>query len=63
MISSSSPAVGLAPSTTRQQEKLRRDLHHLEPLANDLGDLLVLVLQQAEGERDVVPLALRLAPL
>lgn len=41
----------------------RRNLHHLEALPNHLRNVLILMLQQAQGERDIVPLALRLAPL
>lgn len=36
-------------------------LHNLEPLGNKLCNLLILVLQQAQGKGDIVPLTLRLA--
>lgn len=41
----------------------RRRLHNLKALANDFGDLLVLMLQLAQRKRDIVPLPLRIAPL
>ena len=40
----------------------RRSLHDLEPLRHHLRDLLVLVLQLAQRERDVVPLLLAFRP-
>jgi hypothetical protein len=43
--------------------KLTLNLHNLEALRNNLLDLFVFVLQQAQCERDVVPLPLRFAPL
>ena len=36
-------------------------LHDLEPLRHQLRNLLVLVLQQPQRERDIAPLPLRLA--
>ena len=49
--------VACCPSASRCSR-----LHHLKPLRHYLGDLLVLVWQQAQSKRDVVPLSLCLAP-
>lgn len=43
------------------RSSLCRRMHNLEAFRDELGYLLVLVLQQAEHVRHVVPLALRLA--
>lgn len=36
--------------------------HHLEPLRHQLRDVLILVLQQPQRERDIIPLALGITP-
>lgn len=48
-------------SSRREVSFLGRRLNNLEALRNQLGDILVLVLQQPKREGDIVPLALRLA--
>lgn len=39
-----------------------RRMHNLEPLRHQLRDILILMLQQPQGKRDIVPLALGITP-
>lgn len=49
----------LTPQSTRALSSSR---HHLEPLRHQLRNVLILVLQQPQRKRDIVPLALGITP-
>lgn len=53
----------MKPSSHRKKPSLSLRLHNLVAGRNQLLDLFILVLQQPQSKRNIVPLPLRLASL
>ena len=59
--STSQPKQQPTPTPSRQPS-LSSSQHNLEPLGHQLANILILVLQQSQRKRDIVPLALGVTP-